>query len=57
MPRSRDAERDAWLTSQGFRIARFWNLDILGNPEGILTRVIALAEHSTRTPMGTSNVS
>jgi very-short-patch-repair endonuclease len=37
-----DAVRDAWLTAQGFRILRFWNNDILGNPEGV-ARMIAEA--------------
>ena len=40
-----DAERDAWLRQQGFRILRFWNNEILHNPEGVLTRILdALAE-------------
>jgi very-short-patch-repair endonuclease len=34
-----DAVRDDWLTAQGFRVLRFWNNDILGNPEGV-ARVI-----------------
>jgi very-short-patch-repair endonuclease len=36
-----DAARDAWLKAQGFRILRFWNNDILTNPEGIATAVLA----------------
>jgi very-short-patch-repair endonuclease len=36
----RDARRDAYLTSQGFRILRFWNNDILENEEGVLTRIL-----------------
>jgi len=32
----RDADRDEWLKSQGFRILRFWNHDILLNIEGTL---------------------
>ncbi|TAD84519.1 MAG: endonuclease domain-containing protein [Sphingomonadales bacterium] len=34
-----DAVRDAWLTAQGFRVLRFWNNDVLGNPDGV-ARVI-----------------
>ena len=34
-----DAVRDAWLTAQGFRVLRFWNSDVLGNPDGV-ARVI-----------------
>ena len=33
---SRDFERDAWLKSQGFRVLRFWNNDVLGNIEGVM---------------------
>ncbi len=35
-----DAVRDAWLKAQGFRVLRFWNHDVLGNPDGV-ARVIA----------------
>ncbi len=31
-----DAERDTWLTAQGFRIRRFWNADILQKPSEII---------------------
>ena len=34
-----DAKRDAWLRSQGFRILRFWNNDVLKNLGGVLERV------------------
>ncbi len=30
-----DAARTAWLQTQGFRVLRFWNNDVLGNPEGV----------------------
>ena len=36
-----DAERSAWLESQGFRVLRFWNNDVLSNTEGVLERVLA----------------
>src|SRR5258705_13086654 len=32
----RDAKRDAWLRTQGFRIMRFWNNDVLTNIHGVL---------------------
>ena len=32
-----DATRDAWLRHQGFTVIRYWNSDILTNPDGILT--------------------
>ncbi len=31
-----DTERDAWLRSQNFRVLRFWNNDVLKNPEGVM---------------------
>jgi len=31
-----DAERDKWLRSQGFRVLRFWNNEVLGNINGVL---------------------
>jgi very-short-patch-repair endonuclease len=35
-----DARRDAYLRSQGFRLLRFWNNDILENEEGVLTSIL-----------------
>ncbi len=32
----KDVERDAWLRSQGFKVLRFWNHDVLLNIEGVL---------------------
>ena len=32
----RDQQRDAWLSSRGYRLLRFWNRDILGNPDGVI---------------------
>ena len=29
----RDHDRDAWLVAQGFRVRRFWNIEILTQPE------------------------
>jgi very-short-patch-repair endonuclease len=37
----RDSVRDAWLKQQGFKIMRFWNNDILRNPEGVLATILA----------------
>lgn len=36
----RDIQRDNWLAGQGFRILRFWNNEVLGNLEGVLTRIL-----------------
>ena len=30
-----DEVRDAWLKAQGFRVLRFWNTDVLREPEGV----------------------
>jgi very-short-patch-repair endonuclease len=34
-----DAVRDAWFETQGFRVLRFWNNDILQYPEGVATAI------------------
>src|SRR5712675_351966 len=36
-----DAIRDRRLTEQGYRVLRFWNNDVLGNLEGVLTTLQA----------------
>jgi very-short-patch-repair endonuclease len=35
-----DAMRDAWLQARGFKVLRFWNGDILQEPEGVLTMIL-----------------
>jgi very-short-patch-repair endonuclease len=35
-----DARRTAWLESQGWRVIRFWNNDILANTEGVLSTLL-----------------
>jgi very-short-patch-repair endonuclease len=37
----RDAERDAWLARNAFRVVRYWNNDMLQNLEGVLTDLAA----------------
>jgi very-short-patch-repair endonuclease len=32
-----DLARTEWLNAQGYRVVRFWNNDVLGNIEGVLT--------------------
>jgi very-short-patch-repair endonuclease len=34
---ARDEVRDRYLRSQGYRVMRFWNNDVLSNIEGVLT--------------------
>jgi very-short-patch-repair endonuclease len=35
-----DGRRDGYIRSQGFRILRFWNSDIFGNEEGVITSIL-----------------
>ena len=35
-----DARRDAWLRSQGFTVLRFWNGEILENPNGVAEQIL-----------------
>ncbi len=35
-----DAERDAWLRSQGFSILRFWNNEVLENINGVKETIL-----------------
>ena len=34
-----DIRRDEWLRGQGFEVLRFWNNDVLGNPDGVFQRI------------------
>ncbi len=36
-----EAERSRFLEGQGYRMLRFWNNEVLANPEGILMTIIA----------------
>jgi len=38
--RQHDLKRAAWLESQGFRVLRFWNNQVLANLEGVLERIL-----------------
>ena len=40
---SRDAERDAWFASQGYRVLRFWNHEVLHEFESALDTIHAQA--------------
>jgi very-short-patch-repair endonuclease len=41
-----DKIRDAHLQSHGFRVARYWNTDVLKNPDGVLTDLLAQLDAS-----------
>ena len=34
--KDKDDERTRWLESQGYRVVRFWNHDVLENTDGVL---------------------
>ena len=38
--RAADARRDAWLRSQGYRVLRFWNAEVLRETEGVITTIL-----------------
>jgi hypothetical protein len=56
-----DGVRDDYLKAQGFRVLRFWNNEILTNPEGVLAAILdmtasdqagsAASSHADRTPL------
>ena len=35
----RDAERTKLIEAEGYRVVRFWNHEVLGNPEGVGTAI------------------
>ncbi|MDP3859489.1 MAG: CoA transferase [Stagnimonas sp.] len=41
---AQDGQRDAWLRSEGFRVARFWNNQVLGETEAVLAEILRLVE-------------
>ena len=45
-----DARRSAWLESQGYKVLRFWNNDVMGNIEGVVAMVAAALERSLLPP-------
>jgi len=36
-----DQVRDCYLTSEGYRVLRFWNSDVPGNIDGVLQEILA----------------
>ena len=38
---TRDAARDTALASEGFRVARYWNNDVLQRPSSVLEDILA----------------
>ena len=49
--RAADTARTAWLESQGYRVLRFWNNDVLGNADGVVETIrSALAKYPPPQP-------
>ena len=42
-----DQVRDAYLVSEGYRVMRFWNSDVLGNLDGVLETMLTSLNSST----------
>jgi very-short-patch-repair endonuclease len=34
-----DERRNAWMATEGYKVLRFWNNEVLGNLEGVLDRI------------------
>ncbi len=49
-----DRARDDWFRSQGFAVVRFWNNDVLKNPEGVFTLLSEIAQTNTPHPARTA---
>lgn len=45
-----DQVRDAWLRSEGFRVLRYWNNEVLANLEGVLSDILQYATPSPSVP-------
>jgi len=37
---ARDAQRTAWLETQGYQVIRFWNNDVLENTDGVVETIL-----------------
>ena len=45
-----DARRSEWLRSQGYRVLRFWNNDLLKTPRSVGEAILAAARESAADP-------
>ena len=46
----RDERRTAFLEKQGFRVLRFWNNEVLGNINGVITTIMRVIEEQMSPP-------
>jgi very-short-patch-repair endonuclease len=51
---ARDKTRDAWLASQGFRLLRLWNRDVLLDTDGALLSILAALQELPHPPRSRS---
>jgi len=49
---ARDAVRDRWLATQGYRVIRFANNEVLGNVDGVLEYLLSIATNAPLPPCG-----
>ncbi len=47
-----DRDRDAWIRARGYRVLRFWNNEVLGNPDGVLRLISDTAAGGPPPPPG-----
>ena len=47
---AKDEARTAWLEKAGWRVIRFWNSDILSNPEGVQETILQTLETLSEAP-------
>ena len=48
-----DATRTTWLNTQGFRVLRFWNVDVFQSMDGVWDTIAAALAESCITPLPT----
>jgi very-short-patch-repair endonuclease len=48
----KDGRRTGWLTRRGWRVLRFWNNDVLTNPDGVQDVILEelTGRHATKVP-------
>ena len=49
-PKGADRQRDALIRARGWRILRFWNDEIMQNPEHVIERILAALTPSLPSP-------
>ena len=49
----KDSQRESWFAREGFQTLRFWNADVLGNPEGVTDAILAALASRLPPPLTT----